>query len=208
MMEVEYHAMQQGSLDWRRIRQGCATASEFSTLMSKGRGENGASKGRATYMYKLAGEIITGESTDSFSNDHMLRGQAMEEEARDYYAMQTDAAVQCIGFIRAPLSGGYVGASPDALVGTAGLLEIKTRLPHLQIPALLAGALPEEHRAQVQGQLWLSGRSWCDYVSYWPKLKPLVVRVGRDDAYIATLAASVEIFLSELAELVRKIREL
>lgn len=208
LRDIEYHAMQQGSLEWHRVRMGCATASEFATIIAKGRGENGASKGRATYMYKLAGEILTGQPTEAFSNDHMLRGQMMEDEARDYYAMQRDVEPQRIGFLRASLGGGYVGASPDSLVGDDGLLEVKTRLPHLQIPVLLAGELPGEHLAQVQGQLWLSGRAWCDYVSYWPKLKPLIVRVERDEQYIATLAASVEMFLAELSELVRTVREL
>jgi hypothetical protein len=208
MIDVEYHAMQQGSLDWHRIRMGCATASEFGTILAKGRGENGASKGRATYMYKLAGEILTEQPTEAFSNDHMLRGQMMEDEARDWYAMQRDVEPQRIGFLRAALGGAYVGASPDSLVGDDGLLEVKTRLPHLQIPVLMAGVLPDEHRAQVQGQLWLSGRAWCDYVSYWPKIKPLIVRVPRDEAYIDTLAKSVELFLAELSELVRAVRAL
>lgn len=208
MIDVEYHAMQQGSLDWHRIRMGCATASEFGTIIAKGRGESGASKGRATYMYKLAGEILTGQPTEAFSNEHMLRGQLMEDEARDYYAMQRDVEPQRIGFLRAALFGGYVGASPDSLIGDDGLLEVKTRLPHLQIPVLLAGAMPEEHRAQVQGQLWLSGRAWCDYVSYWPKIKPLIVRVHRDEEYIKTLSASVGLFLAELDELVAHVRNL
>lgn len=208
MIDVEYHAMQQGSLDWHRIRMGCATASEFGTIIAKGRGENGASKGRQTYMYKLAGELLTDLPAEVFSNEHMLRGQMMEDEARDWYAMQRDVEPQRIGFLRAALGGGYCGASPDSLIGDDGLLEVKTRLPHLQIPVLLAGALPEEHVAQVQGQLWLSGRQWCDYVSYWPKLKPLIVRVPRDDVYITRLATSVELFLAELSELVRAVRAL
>lgn len=206
MLDVEYMTMQQGSLDWCRARMGCCTASEFATVMMKGKG-GGESKTRRTYLLKLAGEILTGEPADAIQNDHMLRGQLMENEARDYYAMREDVELERIGFARAKLGGGYVGASPDSLVvGGAGLVEIKTRLPHLQLDVLLTGKIPDEHVAQVQGQLWVTGREWCDYVSYWPRLKPLVVRVHRDEEYIRTLSSSVEYFLDELARVVETVR--
>ncbi|MCB9902373.1 MAG: YqaJ viral recombinase family protein [Planctomycetes bacterium] len=206
MIDVEYHAMQQGSVEWHRIRMGCVTASEFATVLMKGKG-GAESKTRRTYMLKLAGEILTGELADQIQTDHMLRGQMMEDEARDYYAMREDVDLERIGFARARHGKGFVGASPDSLVvGAPGLVEIKTRLPHLQLGVLLTGKIPDEHYAQVQGQLWVTGREWCDYVSYWPRLKPLVARVHRDEQYISTLSAAVEAFLDELDHVVETVR--
>lgn len=203
---VEFLAMQQGSLDWFRARMGIPTASEFQAIMTKGRG-GADSKTRRTYMLKLAGEILTGEPADTFQSEHMLRGQALEDEARDWYALRTDAELERIGFVRAELEHGAAGASPDSLVNDDGLLEVKTKLPHLHIAGLLEGALPDEHKAQIQGQLWLTGRAWCDYLSYWPRLRPLVIRVPRDEAYIAELATQVSVFLAELRDVVARVRE-
>jgi hypothetical protein len=132
----------------------------------------------------------------------MERGKAMEEEARDLYAMVTETEPKIVGFIRNDAKG----ASPDALIGDDGLLEIKTRLPHLQIALLLSGEIPGEHRAQLQGQLWVTERSWVDFVSYWPGLPLVRIRVERDDEYIKTLKECVGLFVVELAELTAEIR--
>ena len=153
-------------------------------------------------MMKLAGEILTGEPMEGFSNAHMERGKAMEAEARDLYAFMADAEPEQVGFI----INGAKGCSPDALIGTDGAAEIKTKLPHLQIEALLRGTLPPEHRAQCQGVLWVAEREWIDFVSYWPKLPLFVVREYRDEAYIASLAAAVDQFNDELAALVETVR--
>ena len=85
-------------------------------------------------------------------------------------------------------------------------MEIKTALPHIQIDRLLRGTLPPEHKAQVQGCLWIAEREWWDFASYWPKLPLFVVRVFRDDGYIANMAGAVDAFNSELAETVEQIR--
>ncbi|RYG93460.1 MAG: exonuclease [Alphaproteobacteria bacterium] len=157
---------------------------------------------RAKYIDRLAGEILTGEpDPDSFSTAHMERGKEMEAEARAWYAM-TYAPVEQVGFIRL----GRAGASPDSLVGDAGGLEIKTAMPTVHLPRLRKGELPNEHRAQVQGNLWISGRQWWDFMSYWPGLPPLVIRVPRDEAYIAKLAAAVDAFNEELDAAVDAIR--
>ena len=108
-----------------------------------------------------------------------------------------------VGFIRR----GEAGASPDSLIGKAGLLEVKTKLPWLHLEALLAGVLPPEHKPQVQGQLWIAEREWCDFVSYWPKLPLFCVRVYRDEPYIALLAEAVGVFNSELDALTERVRQ-
>jgi predicted phage-related endonuclease len=189
--------MDQGSPEWHAARLGIPTASKFATVMAKGEG-----KTRAEYMRKLAGEVLTGEPMESFTNVHMERGKAMEDEAREQYAFIHDADIRRVGFIR----NGEKGASPDSLIGENGGLEIKTALPHIQIDRLLRGTLPPEHRAQVQGSLWVAEREWWDFVSYWPRLPLFSTRVHRDETYIRNLAQEVDAFNAELAELVEKIR--
>ncbi|PZP57722.1 MAG: exonuclease, partial [Delftia acidovorans] len=130
------------------------------------------------------------------------RGNAMEDEARQHYAFVEVAEIHRVGFIR----NGNKGASPDSLVGDNGGLEIKTALPHIQIDRLERDRLPPEHKAQVQGNLWLSEREWWDFVSYWPKLPILTVRVYRDEDYIKTMADEIDRFNDELAALVERIR--
>ena len=193
----------QGSESWFQARLGIPTASEFATVLAKGR-SGGDSKGRRTYMLKLIGERITGEPAESYTNAHMERGKIMEEEARNAYAFMSDSVLVPVGFIR----NGDKGCSPDSLVGGDGLLEIKTKLPHLQIDVLLRDEMPPEHMAQVQGQIWTAEREWCEFVSYWPKLPLFVKRIYRDDAYIKILSDAIDSFLFELIELETKIKAL
>ncbi|MBO0125174.1 lambda exonuclease family protein [Agrobacterium sp. OT33] len=195
MMQV--FDFEQGEEEWFRARMGIPTASKFATVMAKGEG-----KTRSEYMRKLAGEILTGEPQEAFSNSHTERGNAMEDEARQHYAFVEVVEIQRVGFLR----NGNKGASPDSLVGDNGGLEIKTALPHIQIDRLERDRLPPEHKAQVQGNLWLSEREWWDFVSYWPKLPILTVRVYRDEDYIKTMADEIDRFNDELAALVERIR--
>lgn len=196
---IEVHNMEQGTPEWFAVRRGLPTASCFATIMAKGRG-GGDSKTRQTYLYKLAGERLTGDPMDSFSNHHTERGHAMEPEARQLYAFMQDAEPELVGFI----TNGNKGCSPDSLIGANGMLEIKTKLPHLMLAVLESNEFPSEHRAQCQGQLWVAEREWVDLVCYWPKLPPFIKRAYRDEAFIKLLAAEVEQFNDELETLVAK----
>lgn len=200
-MTLEIIDCGQNSPEWYAARLGIPTASRFKDVIAKGQGLT-----RRKYLYTLAGERLTGEMAESFTTEAMERGHAMEAEARERYAFQRDAEPQLVGFMRRKVGEHWIGASPDALLGEHGLLEIKTKAPHLQLECLDGGRLPPEHVAQVQGQLWVSGRQWCDFVSYWPKLPLFVVRVERDDAYIATLSVEVMAFCEELEALTNKYR--
>lgn len=200
-MELQIFDCEQGTPEWYQCRLGIPTASEFQTLLAKGRGANGESKERRTYLRKLAGERLTGDPMWTFQNEHMERGKEMEAEARDLYSMLRDVEPQRVGFLRR----GDVGCSPDSLIGEDGMLEIKTKLPHLQIAVLEEGEVPAEHKAQLQGQLWVAGRQWVDFVSYWPGLPPFVKRVERDEVYIASLKVAVDEFLADLVDLVERI---
>lgn len=197
---LEIFDCEQGSEAWRKCRLGIPTASKFQCLLAK----SADRKGRKTYLYDLAGEILTGEPAEGFTNAYTDRGHLMESEARDWYAFMTDAELTRVGFIRSPFLG--AGASPDSLVGNDGGLEIKTRLPRLQLELLESGELPNEHKAQVQGEMWITGRPWWDFISYYSKMKPFKVRAYRDEGYIASLAIAVKEFNEELKALVEKHR--
>jgi hypothetical protein len=192
---------EQRSEEWFRVRAGMPTASEFATVMASGKG-GGESKTRRTYMLKLAGEIITGEPMENYTNAHIERGRIMEDEARDLYCFTTDADPQRVGFI----VNGPKGCSPDSLIGDRGMVEIKTQLPHLLIDTLLKDDFPPEHKAQCQGALWVAEREWIDIAVYWPRLPLFIKRAHRDEAYIAQLAQAVDQFNAELAETVERIR--
>jgi hypothetical protein len=195
MMQV--FDVEQGEADWFQCRLGIPTASKFATVMAKGEG-----KTRSEYMRTLAGEILTGEPAESFTNIHMERGKTMEDEARETYAFLEGVEIQRVGFIR----NGNKGASPDSLLGTSGGLEIKTALPKIQIDRLERDRLPPEHRAQVQGNLWVSEREFWDFVSYWPKLPMLTIRVYRDETFIKEMSDEIDRFNDELAALVERVR--
>ena len=154
-------------------------------------------------MRQLAGEILTGEpSPESFSNWATERGHALEDDARQYYAFTRDIDPQRVGFIR----GDIAGCSPDSLIGSDGGLEIKIAIPAVQIERLMRGSLPSEHKAQVHGSMWVSGRPWWDFMSFCPRLPPLIVRVERDESYIAQIEQAVRAFNQERDNIVQAIR--
>ena len=189
----------QGSEEWHECRRGIVTASRFGDVLTKGRGGK-PSKVRSRYLYELLDEIVSSEPTPTFTSGPTERGHAMEADARNLYAFDRDVEPVQVGFMRR----GRAGCSPDSLVGDAGMLEIKSKLPYLHWETIAAGVLPDEHVEQVQGQLWISGREWCDFISYWPRRPLFVLRVERDEKYIATLAQAVADFVGELDALVAK----
>jgi hypothetical protein len=186
------------------LRRGIVTASCFDAVMAKGK-SGGESATRRKYMLTLIGERLTGETAESYSNGHMDRGKVMEEEARDLYSFATGSEVLPVGFIKL---GDETGASPDGLIGAGGCLEIKTKLPALHLDCLLRGEVPTEHMKQIQGQLWVSDREWCDFVSYWPGLPIFIKRVNRDADFIAKIRLAVDEFLIELNETIEQIKNI
>lgn len=191
----------QNSPEWMECRRGIPTASQFATVLAKGKG-GGSSVTRREYLYKLAGEVITGQLAESYSNHHMERGHEQEPAARELYALLKDREPLPVGFIR----NGRKGASPDSLIGDDGLLELKSKLPHRLIAAMFRDDEPPEHRAQCQGQMWVAEREWLDLAVYWPGLPLVVHRVERDEEYIKTLAAEVDRFNEELDLIVQRVR--
>lgn len=202
-MTVEVVDCVQGTPEWHEARLGIPTASEFATVMASGK-SNTESKTRALYMRKLAGELITGLPREEYRNAQMDRGNEMEAEVRNLYAMATNDEVVQVGFLR----NGRKGASPDGLVGSAGMVEIKTQVPHLLIERLLSGEVPPEHMAQCQGNLWVGERDWIDIVIGYTKMPLFRRRIMRSSLYIARLELAIDIFLEELDALVAKVKSL
>lgn len=197
MNELEIFAdLEQGSTEWIKARLGVVTCSEFKSIMAKGEG-----KMRRKYLLTVVGECLSGEPFERYSNDYMDRGHLQEDEARNLYTFMTDNEVERIGFMKR----GDVGYSPDGLIGSAGLLEIKTKMAHLHIECLLNDELPSEHKQQCQGGLWVSQREWIDFCSFSPGLPLFVKRVFRDENYIARIKVEVEDFLTDMHAMIAKV---
>lgn len=201
MNELEIIDCEQNSPEWRLARMGIPTASSFDDILTPAKSK-GEQKTRRTYMLKLAGEILTGEPMEHVVTAAMERGHAMEGEARDLYAFRCGGAMSKVGLLRR----GRVGCSPDSLIGDDGGIEIKTKAPHLLIDLFQKDEFPEEHKAQVQGALWITGRAWWDLAIYWPGLPLFVKRATRDEVFIQNLANEVERFNSDLDVIVADMR--
>jgi hypothetical protein len=179
-----------------QARCGCATSSEFSSVIAKGQG-----KTRAAYLRRVVAEMLTGKPSETYRNAHMDRGTEQEPFARMAYEAATGNIVEQVEFIRHP-AGLPIGCSPDGLIDTDGGIELKSVIPAVQVETILAGGYPSEHRAQVQGNLWITRRAWWDFGSYCedmptPALRLYVFRVQRDEDYIAMLEREVTAFIRE-----------
>jgi len=188
----------QRSEQWQQARLGMITASCFDDVLCKG-------QGRETYMIKLAAERLSGIPQESYTNAAMDWGIEQEPYARDLYEnLNGDILVNQVGFISLD---DYIGCSPDGLIGIDGAIEIKCCNTSTHISYILKDKLPSKYKAQVQGGLWITGRQWCDFVSFDPRIarKIHIIRVDRDDKYIEILEAAVKQFKSELIEMVNKL---
>lgn len=203
---IEILDVEQGSDAWYACRAGIPTASAFATIMAQGR-SGGPSVTRRKYMLRLIGERMTGQPEETYTNGHMERGKIMGAEARNAYSMIADVEPQLVGFVRNSdvCSPHLVGCSPDSLIGNNGMLELKSKIPSIQLEVLLADEVPSEHIAQLQGNLWVAEREWIDFCSYWPRVNPFIRRVYRDDRYIAAMKIAVSDFMHELLELTMRI---
>lgn len=173
---------EQGSPEWLAARLGIPSASMFAKIVTtKGAWSTSAD----SYINQLVAERLTGEREEVFQSHHMIRGTELEPDARDLYSLMTDSEVTEVGFcLHDTLAA---GCSPDGLIGEDGGLEIKCPAPSTHVEYLRGGVLPSKYKQQVMGCLWITGREWWDFMSYHPTMKPLIVRVERDEEYIAAL---------------------
>lgn len=194
--------IEQGTPEWLAMRLGIVTCSELEALLVNGKGEAGFGVAAFTYMDQLIGERITGEAAElPFQTKATIRGHELEGVARGLYESREEVTTQAVGII---LNHG-IGYSPDALVGTNGLTEIKTKLPKFQVGVILADEVPKEHIAQCQGGLWVSEREWIDFISYWPGMPMFVKRAYRDEVMIRKITERVKTFHELLEERMHRV---
>jgi len=198
---LEMFDCEQGSEEWRAARMKIPTASRISDVMAGGQGLM-----RRKYLRQLAGEIITGLPREEFSNRAMNRGNEMEPELRRLYALQTHNEPTPCGFAKRTLTTGFVGCSPDSLIGTDGVLEIKSTIPELLIEIWENGVTPAEHVPQCQCSMLVLGRQWCDLAIGYAGMPLFRRRIVRDSAAIRRMEIALELFNNDLAALVEKIR--
>lgn len=183
--------MEQHSTEWFAARCGKLTASRFADVMNVLKdGTPGAN--RRALVTLLAVERLTGSTVETFQNDAMRRGTELEPAARAAYEAHTGELVETVGFVPHPTLG-YVGVSPDGLLGDSGMVELKcpaNMAKHLD--ALRSGDHAKEYRWQLQGQLWVAEREWVDATSFDPRfpehLRLAIIRVTRDELAIKQLA--------------------
>jgi len=199
--------MEQRTDDWFAARLGKVTASRVADVIAKTKTGFGA--GRANYMADLVVERLTGQKASSFSNAAMEWGTEQEPYARAAYAAKTGILVEEVGFIDHPTVA-MSGASPDGFA-EEGLIEVKCPNTATHLEYVLAELPPLKYFTQMQWQMACTGRPWCDFVSFDPRLPErlqlLVIRVPRDDDYIAVLETEVKKFLAELDDNLNKLEK-
>lgn len=198
--------VEQGSAEWLAARIGIPTASGFSEILTPKKLQYAA--GAAKYRARILAEWTQGYPIqDDMQSGWMIRGADLEPEARRWYELEKDVAVEQIGFVLR--EDRRVGGSPDGFVGDDGGAEIKVPALHTHLLYLLDPAtLVDEYRAQVQGYMYLTGRHWWDIVSYSPVLPKVVERVERDQQFLTQLHRALGRFLHELDAAKRKLLQM
>ncbi len=192
----------QGSEEWFKIKCGIPSASEFDKIVTI-KGE--PSKQREKYLLQLAGERVSKIPEETYTNGIMEKAKLCEDEARKYYEFAKRVKVSQVGFILQEKPG--YGCSPDGMVGKPGLFETKCPLRSTHVKYLLTPTLlVTDYFQQCQGQLLVTGRDWVDLMSYSPGIKPLIIRVKRDNGFLGKLRKELGLFCAELDRVVRKIK--
>ena len=199
---------EQGSPEWFAARAGKVTASRVADVLSKVK--TGESASRKNLRTELVIERLTGAKTEGFSNAAMEWGVETEPMARAAYEVATGNLVDQIAFVDHPIIENF-GCSPDGLVGDNGLVEIKCPNSATHLEYLEADKPPNKYITQMQAQMACTNREWCDFVSFDPRLPDglqlLIVRVNRDDKFIALMEDEVMSFLTEVDNFVARLRQ-
>jgi putative phage-type endonuclease len=199
--------MEQRTEEWLLARCGKVTASRVADVLAKVK--TGESASRKNYKMELVVQRLTGQPGESFTNAAMEWGTATEPQARMAYEAHTGSFVEEKGFIDHPTIEGF-GCSPDGLVGDDGLIEIKCMNTANHVETVIEGKPPSRYIPQMQCQMAVTGRQWCDFVAFDPRLPEdlqlLVVRVDRNQEYIDQMEVEVKQFLSEVNDLFNQLK--
>lgn len=200
--------MEQGTEEWFAARLGRVTASRVNDIVA--RTKTGYSASRDNYLAQLVCERLTGKGAESFSNAAMAHGTETEPLARAAYEMANSVLVDEVGFIQHPTL--MAGASPDGMVGQDGLIEIKCPQTNTHIDTLLSGKIPSKYKAQMTWQMLCTGRKWCDFISFDPRLpqelQMFVQRYPYDVEYANQLENEVRLFLAEVEKTLTTLNQL
>jgi putative phage-type endonuclease len=201
---LNIYQVEQGSEAWHELRCGRLTASKFKDLMSKE-----STLGYKGLINNMVGQIISGEIEPSFKSDAMQRGNDLEPDASEEYEALYEVQLDEVGFITNPeIFPEYVGVSPDRLTPDGGLVEIKCPLMKTHITYLTDNKLPNEYKWQVQGQLLVTGAKYCDFMSYYPNIKPMILRVYPDVIMMDELKQRMEQSIERVKEKLKLIEEI
>lgn len=204
---IKYHNdLIQGTDEWRAARCGLLTASEMKHIITPAKLQYASNDKEKSHLYEILAQRITQYVEPQYISDDMMRGKDDELEAKLEYEKHY-SRVQDVGFITNEISGFTLGCSPDGLVGEDGLIECKSRRQKFQIETILDGSMPEEYMLQVQTGLLVSGRKWCDFISYCGGMHMIVVRVEANKEIHEKIIAAATIFHDKLVSLLGKYAE-
>ncbi|WP_160119915.1 lambda exonuclease family protein [Rhodovarius lipocyclicus] len=204
-MTITYHPeVIQGSEEWLALRCGLLTASEMKLIVTPSLKPAANDKQRA-HLFELVAQRISGFVEPTYIGDDMLRGQDDEIEARQRYA-DAYAPVTACGFVTNDEWGFTLGCSPDGLVGDDGLIEIKSRRQKFQVATICARQMPDDYVMQVQTALLVTGRAWCDFISYSGGLPMVTLRVYPDKRIQASIIHAATMFEEAASQLVETYR--
>lgn len=192
---MKVHNMKQGSRAWHEARLGIPTTSCFSRLITQKTLKPSAA--RFGYLHELLAERLTGEKEEISENGFMIRGGKLEQQAANRYEFERDVDTEVVGFCTT--DDGMIGCSPDRFVGDDGLLEIKCPSAKVFVGMMLDG-VGHAHRCQVQGQMWLTGRQWCDLLIYNPITSPIIQRFEPEPEWVEAFEPVVFEFVERLKE--------
>lgn len=187
---------------WWELHQGRPSASNFKRIITPAKAK--FSESAAEYCYELVAELYDPDygMVDDYVTAAMKNGSIMEPESRRFYELERNCDVQEVGICESAC-GRFI-CSPDSLVGDDGVLELKNPKYKTQIKYLHENVLPDEHKVQCHGHILVTKRSWCDFLSYCPRLPPLLIRVVADE-FTLKLAEALEQFWKMYTEIRTKI---
>lgn len=189
-----FDTLEQGSAEWLQARAGILTASTIGQLITAKTIKPAMNDRSRGLCQTLIAERITGHVEPVYPNRAMTRGTLLEPEARRIYAKQTGQDVTEVGFARLDTDTYTLGSSPDGLVGEAGGIEIKSPSAKVHVATVLSGVIPDYNRAQVQAFLHVTGREWCDFISYLPGEPLFIIRDYPDPRWQTAIVSAAEQF--------------
>ena len=205
-MAIHYHRdLLQGSDEWLAARRGLLTSSEMKLIIAAATLKPAKNDKASAHLYELAAQRITGHVEPHFISDDMLRGRDDEIEARALYARHY-APVQEMGFVTRDDWGFTIGASPDGLVGDDGMIECKSRRQKFQVETIVSQAMPDDYLLQAQTALLVTGRKWCDFISYCGGLPMVTIRIYPDTAVQQAILHAATVFEARMEDVLARFR--